>query len=125
MMTVFPLHLVLLQFEREKKQKGESPGGVEEVLASVTRSEFGDEQLARLCGLQWADFVELTDLDKRGVVFWLSNHHRQQQQLATAAAAAKKAAEEERKKSREEIEEDEEDEDEVAELLDLRLVDMF
>lgn len=49
---------------------------MEEILANITQSEFGDEQLPRLCGLQWADFVELTDLDKRGVVFWLSNHQR-------------------------------------------------
>lgn len=36
-------------------------------------SEFTDEHLMRLCGLQWIDFVELVDMVRRGVVFWLSN----------------------------------------------------
>ena len=80
----FPCLLCLppsLQFDREKKQKGESPGGLEEVLVNLTHSEFSDEQLIRLCGLQWVDFVELTDMDRRGALFWLSaknNSHSSQ-----------------------------------------------
>lgn len=53
------------QFDRDKKPKGESPGGLEEVLNNLTHSEFTDEQLVRLCGLQWLDFVELTDLGRK------------------------------------------------------------
>ena len=54
------------QFDRDKKPKGESPGGLDEVLASITTSEFSDEHLPRLCGLNWTDFVELVEMDRRG-----------------------------------------------------------
>jgi len=71
------------QFDRDKKlnqKHGEATaagaGGLEEVLAAFTPSDFADEQLPRLCGLAFSDFVELVNMDRRGVVFWLSASHR-------------------------------------------------
>lgn len=46
----------------------------------MSQSEFTDEQLPRLCGLQWFDFVELVDMERRGRVPWLSNHHHHHHQ---------------------------------------------
>eukprot|EP00095_Tigriopus_kingsejongensis_P001614 maker-scaffold289_size220122-snap-gene-0.15 protein:Tk01614 transcript:maker-scaffold289_size220122-snap-gene-0.15-mRNA-1 annotation:"rho rac guanine nucleotide exchange" len=70
---------LLKLFDRDKKPKSESPGGLEEVLANLTQSEYSDEQLPRLCGLQWFDFVELVDMERKGRVPWLSNHHSHHQ----------------------------------------------
>ncbi|TRY71150.1 hypothetical protein TCAL_10301 [Tigriopus californicus] len=70
---------LLKLFDRDKKPKSESPGGLEEVLANMSQSEFTDEQLPRLCGIQWFDFVELVDMERRGRVPWLSNHHHHHQ----------------------------------------------
>ncbi len=41
------------------------------MLANLSQSEFTDDQLFRLCGLQWADFVDVADADRRDV--WLGN----------------------------------------------------
>ena len=55
-----------MQFDREKKQKGDSSGGLEECLSMLVPSEFSDDNLQRLVGLQWVDFVEfLADHDRR------------------------------------------------------------
>ena len=56
-----------MQFDREKKQKGDSSGGLEECLSLLVPSEFSDDNLQRLVGLQWVDFVDfLADHDRRG-----------------------------------------------------------
>ncbi len=47
--------------------------GLEELLSSLQASEFTDEALPKMCGLNYADFVELVDMVRRGVVFWLTS----------------------------------------------------
>lgn len=74
---------LLKLFERDKKPKigenssssGGQTGGLEEALAMLTNSEFTDEQLIRLCGLTWADFVELVEVERSGgtCTSWLSS----------------------------------------------------
>ena len=79
--ALFALHS--LQFDREKKQKGEISGGLEECLSMLVPSEFSDDNLQRLVGLQWVDFVE----------FLADNHDRKGSAYsATAAAAATSVA---------------------------------
>jgi hypothetical protein len=59
--------LIPFQFERDKKQKGDSLGGLEECLSVLSISEFADEQLQKLCGLQLTEFVELVaDQNRKG-----------------------------------------------------------
>ena len=66
--------LHLLQFERDKKSKfdsgalsgGSGEGDLDEFLSDMTPSEFYDDNLMRLIGLPWADFVELIEMDNQG-----------------------------------------------------------
>ena len=63
--------LSISKFDREKKQKGEVSGGLEECLSMLVPSEFSDDNLQRLVGLQWADFVDfLADChDRKGSAY--------------------------------------------------------
>ena len=69
--TCFKQTLSLSKFDREKKQKGEVSGGLEECLSMLVPSEFSDDNLQRLVGLQWADFVDfLADChDRKGSTY--------------------------------------------------------
>ena len=63
-----------MQFERDKKLKSDSgglsggsgEGDLDEFLSDLTPSEFYDDNLMRLSGLPWADFVELIEMDNQG-----------------------------------------------------------
>ena len=64
----------LQQFERDKKTKidsggfsgGSGEGDLDEFLSDLTPSEFYDDNLMRLTGLPWADFIELIEMDNQG-----------------------------------------------------------
>ena len=65
---------MIIQFERDKKTKfdsgglsgGSGEGDLDEFLSDMTPSEFYDENLIRLTGLPWGDFVELIEMDYQG-----------------------------------------------------------
>ena len=45
---------------------GSGEGDLDEFLSDLTPSEFYDDNLMRLSGLPWADFVELIEMDNQG-----------------------------------------------------------
>ena len=45
---------------------GSGEGDLDEFLSDLTPSEFYDDNLMRLSGLPWADFVELIEMDSQG-----------------------------------------------------------
>ena len=68
------INKIPFQFDRDKKPKcGE--GTLEEALAVLGPTEFLDEQLLRLSGLKYSDFVDLASIDRQGgVLFWSHNN---------------------------------------------------
>ena len=48
---------------------GSGEGDLDEFLSDMTPSEFYDENLMRLIGLPWSDFIELIEMDNQRFTF--------------------------------------------------------
>ena len=52
---------------------GSREGDLDELLSEMNPSEFYDDNLMRIIGLPWADFVELVEMDNQGATFSVSS----------------------------------------------------
>ena len=72
--------LYIFQFERDKKSKfdgglsgGSAEGDLDDFLSDMNPSEFYDDNLMRIIGLPWVDFLELVEMDNQGATFSISS----------------------------------------------------